>query len=278
MIDVEHDRLVKVGGAELTIGPGLAELVRRVGDARRLGRRWVLVHGGGQEVTMRAAELGLPTSRHRGQRLTDAPMREVVVEVLAGRIGQRLVAALENAGTPAVGLSGLSGSLLEVSPEGEPPGSLGFVGRPRLVRPELIEQLLDAGYTPVIAPLGADRRGEVYNVNADLAAGAIAGALGIALAMVTDVPGLLGPDGTRLARLSPGQAQSLLARGVATDGMIPKLQGALAALRAGAPEAWIGPLAELGPDGPHPQAGTRICGSRALGRIALLPAHAEGLS
>lgn len=278
MIGERADRVVKVGGDELRAGPALAELVRHVARARRAGHRWVLVHGGGDEVTERAAELGLPTTRHRGQRVTDDRMREVVVEVLAGRIAARIVGALEAGGVPAVAVSGVSGSLLEVRPEGDPPGRLGWVGRPHAVHAELLERLVQAGFTPVVAPLGVDRAGEVYNVNADLAAGAISGALGTPLCLVTDVPGLLGADGQRVVTLGRAQARRLIDDGVATDGMIPKLEGGLAAIAAGAPEAWIGPITDLRADGPRPGSGTRMLASRPSARLPLLAASAEGVS
>ncbi len=234
----------------------------------------MVVHGGGDEVTDRAAELGLPTEKIGGQRVTNDAMLEVVSEVLVGRVGVRLVNALEGAGVPAVGLSGLSGQMLRVVPGGHPPGSLGWVGVPAHVRPTLLHRLLDDGLTPVIAPLGTDGNGGVYNVNADVAAGAIAASLGAHLVLLTDVPAVRGPDGSPVEELAESRARQLLAAGTARDGMIPKLEAAISGLRGGASSVWIGNLSGLTEDGPRPGAGTRVVrGPRLAGSVAHRPLH-----
>ncbi|MCI4321285.1 MAG: acetylglutamate kinase, partial [Thermoplasmata archaeon] len=178
--------VLKVGGRETDPAGGLRGVVEFVVRAQRAGREVVLVHGGGEEVTERATALGLPTRKVEGQRVTDAALLEVVIEVLAGRVNSRVVNALTDAGVPAVGLTGLSGRLLPVQPAGEPPGSLGFVGEPTGARVRILRTLLDEGYTPVVAPIGTDQNGGVFNVNADRAAGAIAAAMGGELVLLTD--------------------------------------------------------------------------------------------
>jgi acetylglutamate kinase len=250
--------VLKVGGRELLPGPALAELAIVVARAVGAGRSAVLVHGGGNEITDRATGLGLSTVKRNGQRVTNDAMLEVVCEVLVGRVGVRLVNALEGAGVPAVGLSGLSGQMLQVVPAGSPPGSLGWVGVPNRVHPTLLHRLLSDGLTPVIAPLGTDGRGGVYNVNADLAAGAIAASLGARLLLLTDVPAVLDPDGAPLAELPEPTARQLIDAGTARDGMVPKLEAAMAALRGGASSVWIGDLSGLTEEGPRPDAGTRV--------------------
>jgi acetylglutamate kinase len=250
--------VLKVGGRELLPGPALAELAVVVARAVASGRSVVLVHGGGDEVTRRAQELGLPTEKRLGQRVTDDAMLQVVSEVLVGRVGVRIVNALEGAGVPAVGLSGVSGQMLQVAPAGSPPGSLGWVGTPQRVRPTLLQRLLDDGLTPVVAPLGTDGSGGVYNVNADLAAGAIAASLSASLLLLTDVPAVRGPEGSACPELLESRARQLIATGTASDGMVPKLEGAIAGLRGGATSVWIGNLSGLSEDGPRPGAGTRL--------------------
>jgi len=250
--------VLKVGGRELLPGPALAELATVVARAVGSGRPLVLVHGGGEEVTHRAAELGLPTEKRNGQRITNDTMLEVVCEVLVGRVGVRLVNALEGAGVPAVGLSGVSGRMIHVKPAGAPAGSLGWVGVPDRVRPTLLRGLLDDGITPVIAPLGTDGAGGVYNVNADLAAGAIAGALGARLLLLTDVPAVRDASGDPIELLGESHARQLLDAGTAHDGMIPKLEAAIAGLHGGASSVWVGDLAGLEEEGPRPGAGTRV--------------------
>jgi len=250
--------VLKVGGRELEPGPALARLVELVRGAVRGGRAVVVVHGGGVEVSRRAAELGLATEQRDGLRVTSTEMLEVVVEVLAGRVNNRLVAALEEGGVPSIGVSGVSGRLLSVVPSGDPPDSLGWVGDPAAVDARWLRRTLSDGFTPVVAPLGLDPSGHLRNVNADLAAGAIASALGADLLLLTDVPSVRDAEGRSLTALSPSEAQRLIGRGVAHGGMIPKLDAAVRSLSAGARSVWIGDLDGLGPTGPTEGAGTRI--------------------
>jgi acetylglutamate kinase len=250
--------VLKVGGRELEPGPELERLVALVRDAVRGGRAVVIVHGGGSEVSRRASELGLTTEQRQGLRVTSTEMLDVVVEVLAGRVNNRLVAALEEGGVPSIGLSGVSGRLLSVVPSGDPPGSLGWVGDPAAVDARWLRRTLTDGFTPVVAPLGLDPAGHLRNVNADLAAGAIASALSADLLLLTDVPSVRDADGRPLATLSPSEAQRLVRHAVAQGGMIPKLDAAVRSLAAGARSAWIGDLDGLGATGPLGHAGTRL--------------------
>ncbi|HEV2519654.1 MAG TPA: acetylglutamate kinase [Thermoplasmata archaeon] len=266
--------VVKVGGKEVAPGPVVERFARWVAAEGRQGRRLVIVHGGGEEISERAAALGLPTEKHLGQRVTSAPMLEVVLEVLAGRINARLVTELDVAGRPSVGLTGLSGRLLGASLAGDPPGALGYVGRPVEVRTLLLTTLLDRGFTPVVAPIGLDPTGRPLNVNADLAAGAIAKALGADLWLVTDVPGVRDAAGAIAHRVSIFEARRMVARGVARGGMIPKLEAAEGALTPDN-SVWIGDLDGLlaaspdrgstivaGRPGPVPMPAPRATGRR----------------
>ncbi len=233
--------VVKVGGREIAPGGSIDRLVTWVAQEHANDRRLVLVHGGGEEVSERANALGLPVEKRAGQRVTSAPMLEVVVEVLAGRVNGRIVARLASAGLPSVGLTGASGRLIEAELAGDPAGSLGFVGRPTRVHPALLEHLLDRAFVPVVAPLAIDRTGELLNINADLAASAIASAMRFDLLLVTDVPAVLDSERRPIAELTGRSAQRLIESGVARDGMRPKLEAAGSAL-GGAPSVWIGDL------------------------------------
>jgi acetylglutamate kinase len=258
MMETGAPWVLKVGGRELEPGPALDRLVGLVRDVVRTGRAVVVVHGGGPEVSRRAAELGLETEQRQGLRVTSTEMLDVVVEVLAGRVNNRLVAALEEGGVPSIGLSGVSGRLLSVVPSGDPPDSLGWVGDPAAVDARWLRRTLSDGFTPVVAPIGLDPSGHLRNVNADLAAGAIASALSADLLLLTDVPSVRDGDGRALSTLAPTEAQRLIARSVAQGGMIPKLDAALRSLAAGARSAWIGDLDGLSAAGPSGDAGTRI--------------------
>ena len=246
--------VLKIGGHELQPGPSLEAVVAEVRRARSAGHPVVLVHGGGEEVTHRAQALGLESTIVRGQRVTSAPMLEIVIEVLAGRVNGRLVAALGAAGLPALGISGADDRTLGVRAV---PG-LGFVGEPTRVRPALLTALLGAGYLPVVAPIGVDRTGQRYNVNADLAAGAIANALDAPLLLLTDVPAVRGPDGGPVGALTPAGARELLRDGTARGGMIPKLAAAERVARENAAGVWIGALAGLDGLRPRPGHGTWV--------------------
>lgn len=250
--------VVKVGGDELVPGPALGSLAMWTARQVRHGRPVVLVHGGGDEVTERATTLGIPTVKRDGLRVTTDAMLQVVAEVLAGRINVRLTNALEGAGVPAVGLTGLSARMLLVQPAGGTDASLGWVGEPKLVHTRLLAKLLEEGLTPVVAPLGSDGAGGVYNVNADLVATALAGALRARALLVTDVDAVRAADGRSRSELSAAEARRLIADGVATDGMVPKLRAALRGLADGAAGVWIGGIGGLGDDGPIPGAGTWV--------------------
>ncbi|MCI4326277.1 MAG: acetylglutamate kinase [Thermoplasmata archaeon] len=267
--------VLKVGGKETDPSTGLGAIVAFVLRAQRAGRDVVVVHGGGEEVTARATELGLPTKKVDGQRVTDRALLDVVIEVLAGRVNGRIVNALSDAGAPAVGLSGLSGRLLPVQLAGTPPGSLGLVGEPTGARVRILRTLLDEGYTPVVAPIGTDQDGGVYNVNADLAAGAIAAGLGADLLLITDVPAVRDASGHPLAVLGPADVARLLASGAARDGMIPKVAAASRAVETGARSAWVGSVDGLADDGPRPDAGTRFPGRGRPNAVPLLPRPAR---
>ena len=272
MIDSPDVWVLKIGGDELRPGPALARVALLAAQASRRGRSLVVVHGGGDEVTERAAALGLATEKRDGQRVTDEATLEVVVEVLAGRVNARLTNALEGAGVPAVGLTGVSGGLLRVRPAGVPPGSLGWVGDPTAVTTRLLRKLHAEGFVPVLASLGADADHRIHNVNADLAAAAVAGAMRAALFLVTDVPGVKDASGAVRPSVSPAEARRLIATGVATDGMAPKLEAALRATAHGAPVAWIGPLEALSDAGPRPGAGSFVAGGpRAVPTLPILP-------
>jgi acetylglutamate kinase len=271
MMELRTPWVVKVGGRELRPGPELDRLAGTLAAAVRGGVPTLLVHGGGDEITERCDALGLPTQRIGGQRVTDAATLELVVEVLAGRINLRLVTALQAAGVPAIGITGVSGRLLTVTPS---PG-LGFVGTPTRVRAQLLRDLLGDGWTPVIAPLGVGPGGSVHNVNADLAAAAIASSLHSELALLTDVPAVRDAKGASISALRSGQIRALIRDGVARDGMIPKLLAAESALQSGARSVWIGDLEGLPRPGVEPDRGTRIVGRRAAA-TPLLPELVPG--
>jgi acetylglutamate kinase len=224
--------LVKVGGAQIEEREARAELVRSVALARAAGLEIVLVHGGGNQIRSLVRRLGLPERYHEGLRITDADTADVVLMVLAGLVGKTLAAAFEDQGVRAVSLSGADGSTFECVPDRRPDVDLGYVGSVGRVDPRLVETLLAEDYLPLVATVGPESGSDpFFNVNADLAAGPLASALGAqALLFLTDVPGVLDPEGRVLRSLTPERCLELRGEGVVAGGMIPKVEAALAAL------------------------------------------------
>ncbi len=214
---------IKLGGVAGAHAEGLQAVI----EAATPG--WVIVHGGGAEVADWSTRLGLEPRIADGLRVTDAPTLDVVLAVLRGLVNARLVAKLNAAGVRALGLSGADANLLA----GEPAdAALGFVGHVTRVDVSLLDELATAGLVPVIAPIAADADGQLRNVNADEAAGAIAAARGGELLLLTDVEAVE-RDGHAVSQLDLEAARQMLEDGSASGGMRPKLRAAIVAARAG---------------------------------------------
>ena len=240
-------RVYKVGGPALEDQGLVAALARELrggpGDA-------VVVHGGGLRIAELLRALGIESRFVDGRRATSAEAMEVVEMVLSGLVNKALAAALTQAGTPAVGLSGRDAGLLRARVR---PG-LGRVGIPERIDPAPLRALWAAGLTPVVSPVAAGPDGEALNVNADEAALAVASALGAqALVYLSDVDGVRGASGP-VATLSAAEAERLVREGIIAGGMSLKVRMALEAASAGIPEVTIAGRARL--TGGFP--GTRI--------------------
>lgn len=222
--------VIKVGGS--TLGEHDTSL-RDCAALHAAGRRVVIVHGGGAAVTDWQERLGAAAGWVDGLRTTSADSLEVVVAVLAGLINKRLVEQLIGLGAPAVGVSGVDGGTLR-SPQS---ARLGLVGETPCCDASLIESLLRDGRLPVVAPVGlsTDDPPQTLNINADSAAGAIAGALGAeTLLYLTDVEAVLDDTGAPLAALGMDAEARLRAVGAIQGGMLPKLAAGRLAQQAGA--------------------------------------------
>lgn len=225
--------VAKIGGSTLgRLDTSLTDVVA----LQRRGLWPLVVHGGGATITDWLQRQGLPTRFQRGLRVTDAETLRVVVAVLAGLVNKELVAALQALGGRALGLSGADGALLRARTQDE---ALGYVGEVTQVNTEPLLDFMDDGFIPVIAPIalwweGEAPRGQLLNVNADSAAGAIAAALAARwLVFLTDVPGIRGRDGAVAPRLSVAEARILSEGGVIEGGMLPKVEACLRAHQAG---------------------------------------------
>jgi acetylglutamate kinase len=220
--------VVKIGGSTLgNHDTTLEDLV----ELQKQGKSLVVVHGGAKVTTEWLARLGIPTSFVNGLRVTDAETLKVVAAALGGLVNKELVVAIQALGGKAVGLSGCDGNLLWAgvkSPE------MGYVGEIMAVDPTLLKLLLNAGYMPVVAPISfgsVEGRVTLLNVNGDTAAGEIAAALAAEkLIFLTDVDGIHDGSEQVVHKLNLAEAKDMLASGVASGGMIPKIEASLRAL------------------------------------------------
>jgi acetylglutamate kinase len=229
-------RVLKIGG-RAQADPGLASAVRAAATSDRV----VLVHGGGDEVSVLQQRLGLTPRFAGGRRVTTREDLELVRMVLSGSANKRLVAALVSENVRAVGISGEDDGLVRAQATARE--TLGEVGVPTRVDARLIELLVAAGYVPVISPLARDEEsGATLNVNGDDAATAIAIAIGAdELVLVADVPGVMA-DGVVLPDLDVDRAVALIENGTARDGMAAKLQAARRAVELGVARVRIGDI------------------------------------
>jgi acetylglutamate kinase len=228
---MENVTVVKIGGS--TLG-NHDTTIEDVVTLQQRSEPLVIVHGGGSTVTEWLKRQGVATRFVHGERVTDLPTLEVVTAVLAGLVNKEIVAAINCRGGRAVGISGVDGALIESKRKGK---DMGYVGTVVRVNSALLESMLGGGFVPVISPLSLysvdrpDEAPKIMNVNGDHIAGDIAAALGAArLIFLTDVAGISNESGNVISRLSAGEARDLIASGVISGGMIPKINACLRAL------------------------------------------------
>jgi len=223
--------VIKLGGATLgSQDTSIEDIV----ELQQQGKPLIIVHGGGKLITEWLTKRGISSRFIQGERVTDRPTLEVAISVLAGLVNKEIVAAINSLGGQAVGISGVDGALIEARIKDV---ELGYVGRVVKVNLAPLEALLQSGYIPVVAPLGLhsgdkpDKAPQILNINADVVAGEIAAAIGAErLIFLTDVVGICNQQGKLLPQLSPSEAEALVASGVASGGMIPKIKACLRAL------------------------------------------------
>jgi acetylglutamate kinase len=226
-------RVIKIGGNELSAPSFLPALAHQVAKLATAPEPLVIVHGGGQEIAEMQARLGIRPVMIDGLRVTDAESLRIAEMVLSGYTNKAIVRALVASGVDAVGLSGVDGGLLRCRKRTYPAADLGLVGEVDQVRAEILDQLLALGIVPVISPISIGHDGQAYNVNADQAAAAVAGAMKARrLDYVSNVPGVL-LNGRVLPEITSGQAEELICNGDIRDGMIPKVRSALNVLDRG---------------------------------------------
>lgn len=236
-------RVVVKAGGETVDQPGMLDsLAKDVATMRLVGMQPILVHGGGRQISRAMSEAGLEPRFVDGRRVTDAETIAIVRGVLSG-INAELVTALAGHGAAAIGLSGEQDAMLATRRACGPAGEdLGFVGEVEKVNTSPLDDALERELIPVIAPVGAGPEGP-YNINADLAASAVAvAAAAQKIVLLTNVEGLyadLGDSDSLISEATVGQLEGLLAGGTLTEGMIPKISSVIQALRHGVPQAHI---------------------------------------
>lgn len=232
--------VVKTGGRALA-DPELArQIAGDVVSMHSVGIRCIVVHGGGPQISELLDRFGKETKFIEGHRVTDAESLEITRMVLVGKVNRDIVSEINRHGPIALGLSGEDVGLI-LAEQRHP--ELGFVGNVKAVNPLILERLLAEQLVPVISTIGSDGAGQAYNINADVVAGAIAAAVDAArLIYLTDVDGLLedvSDPGSLTAKATDTQIEALIEQGSIQDGMLPKLEGCLTAVRNGVGSAHI---------------------------------------
>jgi acetylglutamate kinase len=246
--------VVKLSGKVTEEPENLSSLAEELALLHQVGIRACVVHGGGKQLTDLAEQMGVEQTIINGRRVTDDATLDMAKMMFAGKINTDILAALRRLGVEAVGLSGVDGNI--VLAERRPPKDIvnretgeseyvdfGHVGDVVEINDRLLQVLLDHDYMPVVSSLGADAEGRVFNINADTIAAEIAVRLQAEkLVMLSDVDGIYlrpGERATKISRLTASEVESLITDGVATGGMIPKLQNITEILRRGVRSAHI---------------------------------------
>ncbi|MBK0327589.1 acetylglutamate kinase [Rhodobacteraceae bacterium F11138] len=223
--------VIKLGGHAMGSDEAMDTFARDIVLMQQVGVNPVIVHGGGPMINAMLDKLDIQSDFVNGKRVTDSATVEVVEMVLSGLVNKRIVQAINRQGGRAVGLSGKDANLM-VCDQTDP--ALGFVGTPATMDPALLHTLFERDMIPVIAPLGAGRDGETFNVNGDTAAGAIAAALKAdRLLLLTDVSGVKNAEGEVVTELRAEQIREMTRGGIIAGGMIPKTETALDAIAGG---------------------------------------------
>ena len=246
--------VVKLSGKVTEEHENLASLAEELALLHQVGIRVCAVHGGGKQLTELAEQMGVEQTIINGRRVTDDATLDMAKMIFAGKINTDILAALRQRGVHAVGLSGVDGNI--VVAERRPPRDIlnretgerervdfGHVGDVLEIDDRLLRVLLDHDYLPVVSSLGADAEGRVFNINADTIASEIAVRLRAEkLVMLSDVDGIYlrpGEEASKISRLTAAEVEALIRDGVATGGMIPKLQNITELLRRGVRSAHI---------------------------------------
>ncbi|PKM67632.1 MAG: acetylglutamate kinase [Firmicutes bacterium HGW-Firmicutes-2] len=229
--------VIKYGGSAMVDDAIKASVIEDIVLMKLVGFQPVIVHGGGKEISDMLTAIGIESRFQNGLRVTDAATVDVVEMVLAGKVNKSIVQLIQNHDINAVGITGKDGKTLKVKKKLVDGEDIGFVGEITKVNTKLIDSLLENDFIPVIAPIGTDEAGNTYNINADYAASAIAGALEAEkLIFLTDVEGVLrdvDDTSSLISRIAMDEVDTLIKEGVISGGMIPKVECCVEGLNHG---------------------------------------------
>ena len=242
--------VIKYGGSAMVDEDLRCRFADDVILLKLVGMNPVIVHGGGPQISRALDKIGKPSTFVDGMRVTDDETMEVVEMVLGGLVNQDIVSLINTLGGRAVGLTGKDGGLIRArklpATNGAPlpgqPGAVdyGRVGEVQAIDPGIVQVLTEQHFIPVIAPIGVGDDGRTYNINADLVAGNLAATLGAEkLVLLTNTPGVRDRQGELIPELKPARIRRLIADGIIVNGMLPKVNCALAAVKAGVGSAVI---------------------------------------
>jgi len=242
--------VIKFGGSAMGGDNNIKNFAKNVVLLKQVGINPIIVHGGGPQIGKMLDKLNIKSTFIDGLRVTDADTVDVVEMVLAGSINKMIVKEINLASGKAIGICGKDGNLIrakKATKVKKDPNSniekilnLGFVGEPYHVDPEFLSIFEDSDVIPVIAPIGIGDNGETYNINADTVAGAVASAIGASkLIMLSDVDGVMLPNGELVSHLNTATAKQMINDGIISGGMIPKVETCINALENGVGNAHI---------------------------------------
>lgn len=244
--------VIKYGGSAMNDEDIANTILQDITLLKYVGVNPILVHGGGNAITKMLKRLNIKSKFHNGLRITDKETMEVVEMVLSGSVNKKIVCSLNSLGAKAIGLSGKDANLIKVKKKNSRDGvDLGFVGQITKINVDVLNELTEKGYVPVIAPIGFDENGESYNINADLVAGEIAAALQAEkLMFLTDIDGIQmvadDPE-TLISVISVDQIYRLIEQRIIKGGMIPKVMGCIKGIEQGVSRTHI-----VNGTSPHP--------------------------
>ena len=239
--------VIKYGGSIMENPKSNQAFIEDVALLKLVGINIVIVHGGGKLITDMLTKLGIPIKFKDGQRVTDKKTSEIVEMVLSGKINKDITGELCKHGLNAIGISGRDSRLLRAeklyAKEGDKQVDIGYVGQITSVNKDLIQDLLNDGYVPVISPVCEDEEGNVYNVNADYVAEAVSSAISAEkLILLSDVKGLyidINNETTFFSQIKVGEIRRLIKNKTITGGMIPKMECCIKAIEEGTKDVHI---------------------------------------